>query len=195
MVGGVTSAGVFHRPHLVFRNQLLALGQDPADVLVRSFPLSESTVAELTRGMWGVVNEGGTGASAHEPGLDIAGKTGTAQVVSVQLMKSAHKKEFRNNGWFVGYSPTSGKPEIIVAVLVLGGEHSTVAVPVVREIIKAYRAKKHPQQQQPPTYQTQLQAGLRPDQGESKLPLNCPPKRPQTEVYIAAARPESRAPA
>jgi penicillin-binding protein 2 len=92
--------------------------------------------------MWGVVNEGGTGGSARSPGLDISGKTGTAQVVSASLKDSGGKKaEFRNNAWFVGYAP-SHEPEIVVSALVLQGEHSAVAAPVVRDVIKAYYDKK-----------------------------------------------------
>jgi penicillin-binding protein 2 len=139
-IGGVASGGVFQRPHVAFRDQLLALGQDPPGDTEHTFPLRESTVSCLTRGMWGVVNEGGTGAGAHDPGLDISGKTGTAQVVSVGLQKSEHKREFRNNAWFVGYSPST-RPEIVVAVLVMEGEHSAVAVPVAREVIRAYYEK------------------------------------------------------
>jgi penicillin-binding protein 2 len=142
MIGGIAWGGNFVRPHLAFKGQLLALGVDPPEDGAQSFPISESTLEAVTRGMWGVVNEGeGTGASARCPGLDIAGKTGTAQVVSVDLQKSAHNANFKNNAWFVGFAP-SLKPEIVVAALVMQGEHSTVAVPIVREVIKAYFDKK-----------------------------------------------------
>jgi penicillin-binding protein 2 len=105
--------------------------------------------------MWGAVNEGGgTGARAHDPGLDIAGKTGTAQVVSDELQKSARKAEYKNNAWFVGYAP-SAKPEIVVSVLVMQGEHSTVAVPIARDVIKAYFQKKA--WRRPPAGQLQTQ--------------------------------------
>ena len=141
-VGGIAMRGVFRRPHMVFLNQLQALGADPPEEMERSFPLSGPTVEALTHGMWGVVNEGGgTGAGARCPGIEIAGKTGTAQVVSVALQEADRKREFKNNAWFVGYAPY-GQPEIVVAALVLQGEHSTVAVPVVRDVIKAYFDKK-----------------------------------------------------
>jgi penicillin-binding protein 2 len=92
--------------------------------------------------MWAVVNEGGgTGASARCPGIDIAGKTGTAQVVSMELQKASKNKEFNFNAWFVGYAPAA-KPEIVVAALVMQGGHSTVAVPIARDVIKAYFDKK-----------------------------------------------------
>lgn len=137
-IGGIASGGFFARPHLAFRNELLKLGVDPPAQTVTRFPLSQSTVDAVTNGMWGVVNEGGgTGAGARCPGLDIAGKTGTAQVVSVGLQDSAHRARYRNNAWFVGYSP-SPDPKIVVAVLVMQGEHSSVAAPIAGDVIKAY---------------------------------------------------------
>ncbi len=153
MVAGIVSAGVYHRPHLAFRDQLLALGLDPPKSTDRLFPLTEPTVEAIEHGMWSVVNEGGTGAAARCPGLEIAGKTGTAQVVSVDLQKSARKTEFKNNAWFVGYAPATN-PEIVVAALVMQGEHSAVAVPIARDVIKAYFDKKavHPT----PTQQVQV---------------------------------------
>jgi penicillin-binding protein 2 len=157
-IGGIAMGGVFHRPHLAFRDQLLALGLDPPENTERSFPLSESTVEALTKGMWAVVNEeGGTGAGARCPGIDIAGKTGTAQVVSVELQQSARKTEFKNNAWFVGYAPST-QPEIVVAALVMQGEHSAVAAPVARDVIKAYFDKKLARK--PTLQQTQTPARL-----------------------------------
>jgi penicillin-binding protein 2 len=158
MIGAIAWGGTFVRPHLAFRDQLLALGVDPPDQSRRNFPLSESTLEAVTRGMWGVVNDGeGTGAAARCPGIDIAGKTGTAQVVSVDLQKSAHNASFKDNAWFVGFAP-SNKPEIVVAALVMQGEHSTVAAPVAREVIKAYFDKKAAQRL--PLVQTQDQVRM-----------------------------------
>jgi penicillin-binding protein 2 len=140
--GGIAIGGVFHRPHVAFQDQLRALGDDPPDISPHDFPLSDETIAALKAGMWGVVNEGGgTGAAARCPGIDISGKTGTAQVVSQALQQSAKSSEFKNTAWFVGYAPRD-KPEIVVAALVMRGEHSAVAVPIVRDVIKAYFDKK-----------------------------------------------------
>lgn len=141
MIGGVASGGVFYRPHLVFYDELQRLGFDPQGSSPKAFPLSPTTVAAVDRGMWGVVNEGGTGARAHVAGLDIAGKTGTAQVVSVRLQRSAHRGNYKDNAWFVGFAPST-HPEIVVAVLVMHGGHSSVAVPIASAVIKAYYAEK-----------------------------------------------------
>ena len=141
-IGGIASGGDFARPHLAFPQELENLGVDPPAISTVSFPLHGSTVQALTNGMWGVVNEpGGTGGSARCPGLNVAGKTGTAQVVSAGLQESAHKARYRNNAWFVGYSP-SPNPDIVVAVLVMQGEHSSVAAPIAGDLIKAYYQEK-----------------------------------------------------
>ena len=152
---GIASGGAYHRPHLAFRDQLRARHFDPPDDSARRFPLGDETLDVILKGMWGVVNEGGgTGAGARCPGIEIAGKTGTAQVVSAELQKSAHSSNFKNNAWFVGFSPPSN-PEIIVAVLVMQGEHSAVAVPIARDVIKAYYDKKHPRKPED-QFQTQV---------------------------------------
>ncbi len=154
-IGGIASGGVFHRPHLAFRDQLLALGMDPPEEGDRRFPLNESTLDALSKGMWGVVNEGGTGVGARCPEIEIAGKTGTAQVVSAELEKAARKTEFKSTAWFVGYAPST-KPEIVVAVLVMQGEHSSVAAPVARDVIKAYFDKKLSREPPPEQRPTQV---------------------------------------
>lgn len=154
-IGGIASGGVFFRPHVAFRDQLAAMGQDPPEDIERTFPLKESTVSCLNRGMWGVVNEGGTGAIAHDADIDIAGKTGTAQVVSADLKSSEQKADFRNNAWFVGYAPST-KPQIVVAALVMEGEHSSVAIPIAHEVIKAYFEKKEKARSAPLQAQVRL---------------------------------------
>jgi penicillin-binding protein 2 len=141
-IGGIAMGGLFYRPHVAFQDQLRALGVDPPDISPREFPLSEETVDAVKSGMWAVVNEGGgTGSAAHCPEIEISGKTGTAQVVSQTLEQSAKSSEYKSTAWFVGYAPPD-KPEIVVAALVMRGEHSAVAVPIVREVIKAYFDKK-----------------------------------------------------
>ena len=108
--------------------------------------------------MWAVVNEGGgTGGAARCPGIEISGKTGTAQVVSQALEQSAKSSEYKSTAWFVGYAPPD-KPEIVVAALVMRGEHSAVAVPIVRDVIKAYFDKKLGPK--PPDNQMETQASV-----------------------------------
>jgi penicillin-binding protein 2 len=171
-IGGIAMGGVFHRPHVAFQDQLRALGENPPDISPREFPLSEDTVEAVKSGMWAVVNEGGgTGGAARCPGIEISGKTGTAQVVSQALQQSAKKSEFKNTAWFVGYAPRD-KPEIVVAALVQRGEHSGVAVPIARDVIKTYFDKKLGPK--PPDNQMETQARVLSQLQPTTLPE--PPK-------------------
>jgi len=174
MMSGITSGGVFHQPHLAFDGELAQAGMDPPAVKPRQFPLSPGTVQSVCSGMWGVVNEGGTGAGAREPGLQIAGKTGTAQVVSVALRHSAHSADYRNNAWFVGYAPFDN-PQIVVAALVMHGGESSVAAPMAGQVMKAYFDEENPHPASPgasphqPELARSNQAGAPADAGKADL--------------------------
>jgi penicillin-binding protein 2 len=95
--------------------------------------------------MYGVVNEpGGTGGKLRLTGIELSGKSGTAQVIGYDKMNLVKKgSQFADNAWFVGYAPKRD-PEICVAVLVQeSGQHGGEAAgPVVRDIVKAYYDKK-----------------------------------------------------
>ena len=57
-------------------------------------------------GMYAVVNGGGTGVRARIPGLDVCGKTGTAQLASNEVLKgTAAGRAMKDNAWFVGFAP------------------------------------------------------------------------------------------
>ncbi len=174
MMSGITSGGVFHQPHLAFDGELAQAGMDPPAVKPRQFPLSPGTVQSVCSGMWGVVNEGGTGAGAREPGLQIAGKTGTAQVVSIALRHSAHNADYRNNAWFVGYAPFDN-PQIVVAALVMHGGESSVAAPMAGQVMKAYFDEENPHPASPgasphqPELARSNQAGAPADAGKADL--------------------------
>jgi penicillin-binding protein 2 len=133
-IGGLAMGGVWYRPHLV---------KDAAPVEPRRANLNPDNVAKVISGMYGVVNEGGTGASAQIPNLEVCGKTGTAQRISLDLAKSgkAAGDEAKENGWFVGFAPCRS-PEIVVVALYEASGHGYSAAPIVRDVIKAYFDKK-----------------------------------------------------
>jgi len=134
-IGGLVNGGVWYRPHLVRS----AAAPEPA----RRAEFRPENIATVVSGMCGVVNEGGTGSSAQVPGLEICGKTGTAQRVSLDLAKSgkAAGDSAKENGWFVGFAPRE-KPEIMVVALFEASGHGYSAAPIVRDVIKAYFDKK-----------------------------------------------------
>jgi penicillin-binding protein 2 len=134
MIGGVANAGVFKQPHLL---------KDAQNVGAVKVPLAEDTVEQVTQGMYGVVNEGGTAGASRLEGIEFCGKSGSAQVMSnTQRQRMGKDKKFKDNAWFVGYAPRRN-PEIVVSVLIEEGEHGgAVGGPVARDIIKTYYEKK-----------------------------------------------------
>ena len=80
------------------------------------FAISEPTVEKITDAMYAVVNEGGTGGSLKLAGIELSGKSGTAQVIGYATRERLGKqKKFEDNAWFVGYAPRRN-PEIVVSV-------------------------------------------------------------------------------
>ncbi len=176
-LGGIASGGVFHRPHLVFHSELEKLDLDPPAHGTFDFPLHKQTVKAVTSGMWGVVNQGGTGAGARCPGIDIGGKTGTAQVVSEGLAQK-DRGQFRDNAWFVGLSPARD-PRIVVAVLVVAGRESSVAAPIAGQVIKAYYAEQQGTPGNPVNQQLQAQTAPAPQAKQADPKSDDPPQKPE----------------
>jgi len=91
----------------------------------------------VVQAMWAVVNGSGTATGIKLAGFDIAGKTGTAQVVSLGKEGSEHK----DHSWFVSYAPAY-KPEIsVVALIENAGLGSRFGAPAVRAMYDVYYAK------------------------------------------------------
>jgi len=127
----LANGGTWHQPHVVRGGKY----QD------HSWPLSPDNVEKVIYGTFGVVNEGGTGVRAVLPGLNVCGKTGTAQLASNEFLKGKSSKDLKDNAWFVGFAPRQA-PEIVVVALFEHGEHGQFAAPIVRDVLKAYCEKK-----------------------------------------------------
>ncbi|HWT02433.1 MAG TPA: penicillin-binding protein 2 [Pyrinomonadaceae bacterium] len=151
-VSSIAVGGRLYVPHL-FR-EARAVGEPGTDSYrpARTFdrpdpkiiPIPEDQHRLIIEGMWGVVNNGGTAARIKMAGFEIAGKTGTAQVVG--LGKDVGDK--KDHAWFVSFAPAY-QPEISVIALIenvgFGGTH---AAPAVRAIYDSYyRKTRH---QEPP---------------------------------------------
>lgn len=93
--------------------------------------ISEETAGQLTEAMKAVVNEG-TGTAAALSGIDVAGKTGTAEVPGRQACDG-----LPNQAWFVGFAPADD-PQIAVAVTVecTDGQGGTVAAPIAAGVMQ-----------------------------------------------------------
>ena len=114
---------------------------------VKSVALDPNGWNFITDAMSRVLLPEGTAPSAHVPGIDIAGKTGSAQIVSLTTRaKFKNSDALAQNGWFVGFTPRRN-PDIVVCVLFQGGEHGRLAARLATQVIKAYvdKQKRTPQ--------------------------------------------------
>jgi len=110
--------------------------------------VSDEHLERLREALEAVVGEiHGTGARARVPGVRVAGKTGTAQVVALDHTEGLDEDEVefrhRDHAWFVGFAPAEA-PEIVVAALVEHGGHGgSSAGPIVQRVLARY-FEKHP---------------------------------------------------
>jgi penicillin-binding protein 2 len=144
-VGAVTSDGVLVRPHVAFPDQFPPGFKQVASYTDKTnIGLDQENWMTITDALAAVVSPIGTAPSARLPGIDFAGKTGSAQTISNQLkakMGSSEKSKYKDNGWFVGVTPRRN-PEIVVAVLLEEGEHGYYAARAAAQVIKAYVEKQ-----------------------------------------------------
>lgn len=120
----VANGGTVWRPHLAqaFLDNKGSVLKTVEPLAIRTSIISDKYLATVREGMRETVTIG-SAQSLKNVGMDVAGKTGTAQVSGKD-----------NHAWFAGYGPFKD-PQIAVVVLVeQGKEGSSVAVPVARDI-------------------------------------------------------------
>lgn len=130
----LANSGKYYQPHLVKEIVDKKVGKvQKVSYRVREIPVSQETFDIVRRAMYMVVNGSvGTGRAARVEGVNVAGKTGTAQ--------NPHGKD---HAWFIGFAPYEN-PEIAFAIIVENaGTGGSVAAPIAREIVKKYLELKN----------------------------------------------------
>jgi peptidoglycan glycosyltransferase len=129
VASAVANAGTLMVPHLT-RKILNSEGQTVQNIAprVQSVVMKASTASAVTKMMEAVVNEG-TGTPAKIPGVQVAGKTGTAET---QFGNAP------NNAWFIAFAPASA-PRVAVAATLqdVPGFGATFAAPVARAVMES----------------------------------------------------------
>jgi penicillin-binding protein 2 len=140
-LGGIASGGVFVQPHVLMPNQVssqeqAAIEQTYPGSGVARIPLTPANWQIITDDMANVLSPIGTAAIAHLDGVDFAGKTGTADVVSGRKKGSTDKSTLPN-AWFVGMTPRRN-PDIVVAVLWEHGYWGNNSAKLAAQVIDTY---------------------------------------------------------
>jgi penicillin-binding protein 2 len=122
----------------------------PAPPPQSSAGLNPEKLQAIRDGLWMVVNAGGTGGRARIKDHDIAGKTGTAQVISNEGRSAAKGgKDLRDHGWFVFFAPRDN-PQIAGVVLLEHGIHGPNAASVAHHVLETFFAKREGRPLPPP---------------------------------------------
>ena len=108
------------------------------------FTMKPETISAVRDGLWLAVNGAGTAGRGRIPGRDVAGKTGTAQVISNQGKERARGNTDRNlndHGWFVFMAPKDN-PEVAGAIFVEHAEHGYFGATVAKHVLETYFAQR-----------------------------------------------------
>jgi penicillin-binding protein 2 len=98
-------------------------------------PKTLEAVREACRG----VVAGGTGAAARLPNIEVGGKTGTSQVVSLgKEGKGKGRRKTQDHAWFVSFAPVEDSQIAVAVIIEHGGQGGKVAAPVAREVMREF---------------------------------------------------------
>jgi penicillin-binding protein 2 len=168
LMAAVANGGTLYRPWFVRKVESLdgTLIREYGPEKIRSLELKESTLEAVRSALSDVVNGGsGTGGRARSHLVEIAGKTGTAQVAEMRgkVVKSEQLSYFvRDHAWFVAYAPAR-QPEIaVVAFVEHGGHGGSAAAPLAKRVIERYFSPRV-KPDSPRIIEARRQAGLHAD--------------------------------
>jgi penicillin-binding protein 2 len=208
-IAGIASDGTLVHPHVAFPDQFPANFKQVSTYDDKTHvPLDEDNWITITDAM-AQVTKIGTAAAAHLDGIDFAGKTGTAQTISLEArnkMGVSGKSKFNDNSWFVGIMPRRN-PEIVVAVLTQGGGWGWRSGLLAAKVIKTYVDKQRKIQMEMAKAKQGQTPGKQPEvaavwhEGDSKNPdqlqagrITLPTGNPAKPVSVAPGLNSPKAP-
>ncbi len=141
-LSALANGGKLYRPRIVQSIKAPhgeTLKEFPPDD-AKTLHISPETLEILREALWGVVNSpGGTGGKARIDGFDVAGKTGTAQVVQRREGRGEPNiAEHQDHAWFACFAPARQPQITVVALIEHGGHGGAVAAPVAKKVLENY---------------------------------------------------------
>lgn len=140
-IAAIGNGGIIPRPHIL--KEVVEKGRrlfQPTQQVHQIAGISPGDMEMIRRSLLGVVQgEHGTGARARVPGVQVAGKTGTAQ--------NPHGED---HSWFIAFAPFEDPTIAVAAVVENAGHGGAVAAPLVQKVLKAHLTKETAMSNTPP---------------------------------------------
>jgi penicillin-binding protein 2 len=144
MMATVANGGTLITPHLVRAKADNGGGWErvPTPAPKSKIALNPDQIAAVREGLWMAVNGAGTGGRARIEGKNVAGKTGTAQVISLEgARRAAGKIDTRHHGFFVFFAPHDN-PQIAGVIFTEHSEHGSLGAPIAKHVMETFFAKQ-----------------------------------------------------
>jgi len=129
MTCALANGGIIYKPRVAIYSTDIHgnLIQNIPESKLSDIQMHKETAELINNALWRVVNEWGTGYKAKIKGIDICGKTGSAQNPHGEC-----------HAWFTCYAPMDN-PEVVVTVLVENSGHGgDIAAPIAKQVLEAY---------------------------------------------------------
>ena len=146
----IANGGVLVEPRIILRRETWdgQIVEETAPTVRKRDVIAQPILEMVTRGLQRVVMDpGGTGRRAQVSGINVAGKSGTTQVVSLDFVEGLEPEEiplkYRDHALFAAFAPVES-PEIVVVAVAehAGGGGGAVAAPMVQRVLAEYFRKK-----------------------------------------------------
>jgi penicillin-binding protein 2 len=146
----IANGGQVIEPRIVLRRETWdgEIVEEMPSIIRERDVIAQPILDMVTRGLQRVVMApGGTGRRARVPGITVAGKSGTTQVVSLDFVEGLEPEEiplkYRDHALFAAFAPVES-PEIVVVAVAehAGGGGGAVAAPMVQKVLAEYFRKK-----------------------------------------------------
>lgn len=145
LTAAVGNGGTLYRPRIVktINDSHGKIVKKIEPEITGGLPASKETLDIVRKGLLNVVQGArGTARGIRLKNIEIAGKTGTAQVFSIKKGEKTENKNLkytlRDHAWFVCYAPAQN-PVIAISVMIEHGEHgSSAAAPIASALIEQY---------------------------------------------------------
>ena len=141
MTSRIANGGYKIRPYLIYNSKM---SQYNEELFTRLPMVKKETIDIVKQGMYDVVNtKGGTAywTRIKQKGFEMAGKTGTAQVIAKEkkdIMEEENTEietKFQNHGLFIAFAPYNKPKYAVVVVVEHGNSGSGVAAPIAKDIL------------------------------------------------------------